>query len=278
MTNTHARIDDAWASLHLLRCAGSATILLGLLSTGVAAYGQTLTFWNPRDLLSREPAAFFQLLDMARLAPVSAEQIEAILRTLPPEGEITRLEPLAQQKVDAVRQLLAATRRDWYQIKVIDVPQAAIGLHARAVVLISAPAVALLSAAELQAVAGHEIGHEYVWTEYGRARQDADQQRLKDLELVCDAIAVVTLRRLRIEPSNVILAIEKISRFNRQRFGVANNEQNYPTLTERRTFAREIQRWLEDSRSPSPDLERPSVLLRAAEGTAPNGRRQRRVP
>ena len=78
------------------------------------------------------------------------EDMGAILRGLPPEGEVTKLGAPAQRKVDAVRRLLTATRRDWYEIKVIDVPQAAIGLHARAVVLISAPAIALVNAAELQ--------------------------------------------------------------------------------------------------------------------------------
>src|SRR5688572_22987610 len=60
-----------------------------------------------------------------------------------------------QQKVDAVRLLLAATRRTWYEITVIDRPQAGMALHARAVVLIPAPPIALLSAAELQAMVAH---------------------------------------------------------------------------------------------------------------------------
>jgi len=120
------------------------------------------------------------------------EDMGAILRGLPPEGEVTKLGAPAQRKVDAVRRLLTATRRDWYEIKVIDVPQAAIGLHARAVVLISAPAITLVNAAELQALAAHEIAHEYVWTEWNRAHEHADQERLRELELVCDAIAAVT--------------------------------------------------------------------------------------
>ena len=102
----------------------------------------------------------------------------------------------AQQKVDAVRQLLKSTQRDWYVIKAIDLPQAVIVLHARALLLISAPAIALVNAAELQAMAAHEIGHEYVWIEWNRARQRADRERLKELVLVCDAIAAVTLRQL----------------------------------------------------------------------------------
>ncbi len=175
------------------------------------------------------------------------EDMGAILRGLPPEGEVTKLGAPAQRKVDAVRRLLTATRRDWYEIKVIDVPQAAIGLHARAVVLISAPAITLVNAAELQALAAHEIAHEYVWTEWNRAHEHADQERLRELELVCDAIAAVTLRHLGMDPSAMIDAIAKVTRFNRERFGAATNQKNYPTLAERRAFAHQIQRWLRDS-------------------------------
>ena len=105
----------------------------------------------------------------------------------------------------------------------------------------------LLNAAELQAMAAHEIGHEYVWIEWNRASSRADRKRLKELELVCDAIAAVTLRQLGMDPSKVIDGVEKVTRFNRERFGSAINEKNYPTLAERRAFARDIIRWLRDS-------------------------------
>jgi hypothetical protein len=250
MAKTHARTpeDRGGFSLYLARrYQAAALVLLVLLSTGVAAHGQALTVRNPRDLLVGDPAGFVELLEAARPTPVSMEDMGAILRALPPEGEVTRLGAPAQRKVDAVRQLLKSTGREGYEIKVIDVPQAAIALHARAVVLISAPALEVVNATELEAIVAHEIGHEYVWTEWNRAWQDADQGRLKELELVCDAIAAVTLRQLGMDPSRVIDALEKVTRFNRQRFGSAINEKNYPTIAERRAFAREIQQWLRDS-------------------------------
>jgi Zn-dependent protease with chaperone function len=246
MAYTHPRThgDRGGISLYLRRWTRPAVLgILALLSTGVAVHGQTPSFPNPRDLLAREPAAFVELLDVARPAPLSREDMGAILRSLPPEGEVTRLGAAAQEKVDAVRQLLTAARRDWYVIKVIDVPQAAVALHERAVVLISESAATLLSGAELQALAAHEIGHEYVWTEWHRAHQQADRKRLKELELVCDATALVMLRRLGMDPSGLIDGLEKISRFNRERFGTARNEASYPTVAERRAFARQVERW-----------------------------------
>ena len=108
----------------------AAVVLLVPLSSAIEASGREFTFRNPRDLLAGEPAAFMELLEAARPAPVSTEDMGAILRALPPEGEVTRLGAPAQQKVDAVRQLLESTQRDWYEIKVIDLPQAVIVLHA----------------------------------------------------------------------------------------------------------------------------------------------------
>ena len=247
-THTGTPDDRAGISLYLPRWSlSAAVVVLVLFSSGIIAHGQTLTVRNPRDLLVGDPAAFMELLEAARPAPVSREDLDAILRALPPEGEVTKLGALAHQKVDAVRQLLKSTRRGWYEIKVIDLPQAAVALYARTVVLISEPALDLLNAAELQAMAAHEIGHEYVWTEWHRAHQHADRKRLNELELVCDAIAAVTLRQLGMDPFRVIDAIEKVARFNRQRFGSAINEKNYPTLAKRRAFARDIQQWLRDS-------------------------------
>lgn len=244
--------EDGGVSLYLLRWFRSAAVVvLVLLSTRVIAHGQTLAFRNPRDLLVYQPAAFIELLEAARPAPVSIEDMGGILRALPPEGEVTKLGASAQQKVDAVRQLLTSTRRDWYEIKVIDLPQAGMALHARAVVLIPAPTIALLSTPELQALAAHEIGHEYVWTEWNRAHQHAERDRLKALELVCDSIAAVTLHQLGMDPSSVIDAIEKVTRFNRQRFGTAINEENYPTVAARRAFVRQIHQWLSNSNWPS---------------------------
>jgi hypothetical protein len=244
MANTHACTPDGGgASLHLLRgsrCA--ALVVLAALATTDAAYTQTFTL-HPRDLLGGEPEAFVAALEAVRPAPLSAEDIGLILRMLPPTGEVTDLRSQAQRKVGLVWQLLAATRRDWYQVKVIDVPQAVVALHARSVVLISAPALAVLNGAELQALAAHEIGHEYLWARYERARRDADRESLKELELLCDAIAIVTLRKLGMNPSRLIDGIEKIGQYNRERLGTATNESDYPTVAERRTFVQQIVRW-----------------------------------
>lgn len=247
MANSRARTaeDRGGVSLYLRRsyCSAALAVLAHISASGDAV-AQQLTLGNPRDLLVGEPAAVVEALEAARPAPVPPEAMAAILKTLPAEGEVTKLTALEQRKVDAVRQLLRTTRRDWYEIRVVDIRSAAVALYARAVVLISAPAIALLSAGELQALAAHEIGHEYFWAEWNHARQGGDQARLKQLELVCDAIGSLTLEQLGFDPSQVTDAIEKVTRFNRRHIGAAINDANYPSLAERRAFGHETLRWL----------------------------------
>jgi predicted Zn-dependent protease len=191
------------------------------------------------DLLATDSNAIVRFLETARPAPVSAEEKARILSTLPLDGEVTDLSASARQKIAALTELLRVTGRESvYEIKVIDVPQAAIGLHARAVILVSEAALTLLDADELQASLAHEMGHGYVWTERERAFQLGDHKRLKDLELVCDAIAIVTLHGLGMDVSRLMSGVERTSRFNRERFGTANNERDYPILAERQAFAR----------------------------------------
>jgi hypothetical protein len=91
-------------------------------------------------------------------------------------------------------------------------------LHAQAVLLISLPALRPLDSQELQAVVAHEIAHEHVWQEYAVAQMHNDTARLRELELTCDAIAVLTLMRLGVNPDRLVTAVEKGLRFNHDRF------------------------------------------------------------
>jgi len=103
----------------------------------------------------------------ARPAPVNAVEKRAVLATLPRDGEITQLTVSQTQKLAELRSVLRFHERDGvYEIKVIDVPQAWIGLYGRVVLLISRPALDLAEIEELKALAAHEIGHEYLWQQY----------------------------------------------------------------------------------------------------------------
>lgn len=219
--------------------------LLALAQPAFSADAQTLAPSNSRDLLTGDAAAFARLLESARPVPVSAEQKAHILTTLPETDDVTHLDPAAMQKLASVKQVLRSAGRDTvYEVKVIDVAQAAAALYARAVLLISKPALDLLDADELQALAAHEIGHEYVWVEYDRASKAGDYQRRKELELVCDAIGIVILHQLGIDTSRLMASVEKINRINRERFGMVLNDNAYPTASRRTQFARAVHEWV----------------------------------
>jgi len=219
-------------------------LLLALALRAVGAESQTPPSYTPQVLLGTDPVRFTQWLETARPTSVSAEAKIRILASLPAEGEITKLSGSAQRKLAALQEVLRAAERDSvFEVKVVDVPQAAIGLYARAVLLISKAALDLVDADELQALGAHEIAHEYVWAEYERASGLKDHNRLKELELVCDGIAIVTLRQLGRDPFRLIAAIDRLARFNRERLGTALNEGSYPTVAHRRAFAGAVVAW-----------------------------------
>ena len=79
--------------------------------------------------------------------------------------------------------------------------------------------------------------------EYDRALKMGDYQRRKELELLCDAIGIVILHQLGMNTSRLMAGVENISRFNIERFGMALNENAYPTVSWRRQFARAVGEW-----------------------------------
>lgn len=219
-------------------------LVVCLPTSSVSSSAQPLTLTSA-GLLSADPEHVIHLLESARPSPLSAALRARILSTLPEEGEVTNLDARSRQKLLDLEPLLnPADRTSGFVIKVIDVPQAVIALHARFVVLLSRPALVLLSSDELRALLAHEIGHEYVWSEYQRASRAHDAARLQDLELVCDVIAVVTLRPLGHDASPLLSGIERLIGFNRERFGAADNESSYPTVTRRKAVARAIEQRL----------------------------------
>ena len=116
---------------------------------------------------------------------------------------------------------------------------AAIALHARSVILISRPALGLLSRAELQATVAHELGHDYFWSAYWLAKQQADPIALQVLELKCDGIAALTLDALGVDPRYLSDAIAKIGKFNEVpsfRWG----QNGYPHPRDRERFVKEL--------------------------------------
>jgi hypothetical protein len=195
--------------------------------------------------MSRDAAGILEHLESVRPTPISAGHRSLVLAALPPSGEITRLNALQRQKLAAVQRVLEIHDREAvYVVKVVDDSRAFVGLHARTVVLVSEVALDLLDAAELQAFVAHEIGHEYFWEEYVRARHHDDRPGLRRLELLCDGLAIVTLQRAGTNPAHLTSAVEKAVGYNQARFGAPLDGDRYPAIGERRVFARRLAAWL----------------------------------
>jgi hypothetical protein len=232
-----------WSSAVVASLAVSGAFLGATAPIPEVSHGQladeVVALTTSGNLLATAPTALRRFLESAQPAPVSSEDKARALATLPLEGEVTHLSASARHKLAALATLLRATGRESvYEIKVIAVPQAGLALYARAFVLISEATLTLVDAEELQALMAHEVGHDYVWTERERSFKVRDHSRLKDLELMCDGIAIVMLQGLGLDTSRLMSGVQRINRFNLERFGTANNESDYPTLAERQVFAR----------------------------------------
>jgi hypothetical protein len=163
------------------------------------------------------------------------------LALLPETGELQpdRHEREKLAGVDAV--LAYHDRTGAYAVMLIDVPQAAVGLHERALIFVSRPALRIVSSAELQALVAHEIGHEYFWADFERTRIQRDTLGRRELELKCDGIAVLTLIRLGLDPTRLSDGLRKLTRFNKP-FGMMADAEGYPTLDDRRRFLNDLRK------------------------------------
>ena len=120
-------------------------------------------------------------------------------------------------------------------LKVIRMGQALVLFLPGSGVLISEEALGLLTAEELQAVIAHELGHCYFWNEWQQARLNKQYNKMQEIELRCDGMAVITMNQLGLDPSSLISAINKLTRSHK---GNLINADFYPSLEERIRFIR----------------------------------------
>jgi hypothetical protein len=194
-----------------------------------------------RSFEAQQELSIDEFLAARRPTPLDAAHRAKVMAALPKEGE---LRPRAHEieKLDAAQKILVYHRRDGViTFKVIEIGHAFVGLHARAVLLASRDALALVNAEQFSALVAHELAHEYVWEEYWRAMQSGEHSRMQELELLCDGIAVLTLRRLGIDPEQLVSAVESMTRFNERRGTVASTS-DYVSLKERVAFIRAVAR------------------------------------
>jgi hypothetical protein len=187
------------------------------------------------DFAGVPPSGFRTMLDGMRRPPLSPQQRRLVRAALPRDGELAPSRRQAE-KLWPLQQVLQYHRRDGLiEVKVIDFMQVAVGLHARSFILISAPALRLLDSEELQALAAHELGHDYFWNDYQEAVDTNNYERAQELELRCDAVAVFTLTELGLNPRKLLSAVTTAYALN-ARFGPPLNGKLYVPEQERVHF------------------------------------------
>jgi Zn-dependent protease with chaperone function len=196
-----------------------------------------------------DPTQFERMLWQIRKPPVSHEERAALIGTLPEDGHVRVLTADQTEKIRLLRPVFEILgRRLVFHVQIIDVPQAFLGLHGRTVILLSTNALNLLGADELAAVIAHEAGHEFFWDEYAQARSAGSEAGLRRIELLADASAVLTLRRLGSPAEALIAGLRKLDEFNRTHLGVAFNTNSYPSLELRAKRILDLSRRLRASR------------------------------
>jgi Zn-dependent protease with chaperone function len=152
------------------------------------------------------------------------------------------IEPSAerQAKLDALHPVLEYLERDTVvEVKILRLRLAWAGFLEGAAVLVSEEAIDLLTAEELQAVVAHELAHEYFSDEYEAARKNQRYDTVKEIELRCDAISIVTMKGLRLDSGALLSGVAKLTTFNERR-GFPNNPNLAPSTEERASFSRAV--------------------------------------
>ena len=202
------------------------TTELGSAGTKALAYFQGIAERSLDDYLKR-----------VRPPRVSAALKARIIAQLPHEGEVKPSTKM-QAKLAALAPILRYHERSsTTEIKMISVGHAFIGLHARAILLVSEDALEILTTEELQAATAHEMGHEYFWQEYELSREAGHNEAIREIEMRCDGIALITMRSLGLDASHLISQVVKMTRFNEQ-LRATGSATRYPSLGERVEFIR----------------------------------------
>ena len=207
---------------------------------------------------SRNVLAFFDghgndtidaFLMRLRPAPLDEASRANVIASLPKEGEARPSRKDGEKLLLAQRILDYSAGPGAVLVKVVDVDSAFVGLYNRAVVLVSAKALALLDAEELTALVAHEMGHDADWDAYVFAIQQHNTERMRELELKADGIGALILEHLGIDPERLASAIQKTIRYNdwldrnagaTSQTAAAVTADRYVSLRERLAFIRTV--------------------------------------
>ena len=222
-----------------------AQILLLVLAVNTFTFGQTIKTAAPLNGVTLKTFSYFDRIEgrrfdeyLSRIRPVAlAPDLRTKVLKMLPKDDLVNPSANELAKLKTLEPILKYHQRDSImELKVLRAPTATAVFLAGAAVLITEPALKILTAAELQAVIAHELGHEYYWTRFELARQNHEYNELQELELRCDGIAVVTLEHLGLDPQSLVSAIAKLNKYNSHHGSSSAQSQNYVAFDERVEF------------------------------------------
>jgi Zn-dependent protease with chaperone function len=105
------------------------------------------------------------------------------------------------------------------------------------VLVLSVDLVDTLSDAELSGIIAHELGHSYFMDEMARAQQTQDARSMREIELKCDAVAILSLKLLGDNPAMYLSGLRKLQTMSYRKSGHASGIfQTHPEYVERALF------------------------------------------
>ena len=85
----------------------------------------------------------------------------------------------------------------------------------------------------LSGIIAHELSHEYFAMQYLQARNARDNEKLRIIELLCDALCTITMLKLNMNPDNYSHALEKIIRNSKASEQLNDGTREMPSLQAR---------------------------------------------
>ena len=222
-----------------------AQLLLLVLAVNNPTFGQTIKTVAPLNGVTLKAFSYFDRIEgrrfddyLRRIRPVAlAPELRAKVLNMLPKNDLVLPSAQGLAKLQSLEPILKYHQRDCViELKVLRAPSATAVFLAGAAVLITEPALEILTAEELQAVVAHELGHEYYWNEFEVARHNHDYPEMQELELRCDGIAVTTLEHLGLEPASLVSAIAKLNKYNAHPGSTSGQNQTYVSFKDRVAF------------------------------------------
>jgi len=94
----------------------------------------------------------------------------------------------------------------------------------------------------LAGIIAHELSHEYFALQFLRAHNSQDYKTLRIIEMMCDALATITLLKLEINPDKYSGVLEKIIRNSEASEQLNNGSREMPSLESRLYVIAEIKK------------------------------------